>query len=326
MTAKIMRSISLLVMLSTNVFAAAEIPFLQGEYDPGKWPEAHLKLSQAGTLKDVFDSGLRPYRFPGLEESTLEVKHVRLTIELASGKILPPINAEWINMAMFDDGELAHMEGATPQLSLDQARIEMLKWLPYGTRPAVDLDNFLRAVKADPLDFDDPFRGLPDGCAVGWEEPGYRSSHGGPGCDFWFRKTFSVTEPLKLYFKLSWGLNRKSKDAKSYSIPIPPPPGYEHVSMKAPEKFGPDSGADINRSKGISIGESPEARRAYEDAKKEAATKRPEKRQSVTSSKSSDIITEKSAPFPWWLIASSVAIFVVAIAAWLKWRKSKSTP
>lgn len=142
MTTKIIRSISLLVMLSINVSSTEELPFLQGEYDPAKWPEAHLKLSQAGTLKDVFESGLRPYRFPGLEDSTPEVKHVRLTIELASGKILPPINAEWINMAMFDDGELAHMEGATPQLSLDKVRIEMLKWLPYGIRPAIDLDNY----------------------------------------------------------------------------------------------------------------------------------------------------------------------------------------
>lgn len=187
------------------------------------------------------------------------------------------------------------------------------------------MDVFLKAVKDDHLDFDDPYRGRSDGFGIGWKEPGWSKQGGGAHCGVGFRKTFSQKEPLRLYFSFSWESNRPLKDAKSYSIPIPPPPGYEHVSMKAPEKFGPDSGADINRSKGISIGESPEARRAYEEAKKEAATKRPEKRQSVTSSKSSDIITEKSAPFQWWLISSSVAIFVVAIAGWLKWRKSKST-
>ena len=317
MTAKIMRSISFLTILSINVFAVEKIPFLQGEYDSAKWPEAHLKLSQAGTLKDVFDSGLRPYRFPGLENSTLEVKHIRLVTHLASGKVLPEINVEWINIKMFDDGELAHMEGATPQLSLDQARIEMLKWLPYGTRPTVDLDNFLKAVKADPLDFDDPYRGLPDGCAVRWKEPGWQEQGGGPQCTIWFRKTFSGIEPLKLYFKLSWGSNRPSKMRAGYRIPIPPPSGYEHVSMKAPEKFGPDSGADINRSKGISIGESPEARRAYEEAKKETATERSEKRQPVTSSKSSDIITGKPAPFPWWLVATPIAVLILALTSFL---------
>lgn len=325
MIAKIMHSLCFLTMLSINVFATEEIPFLQGEYDPAKWPEAHLKLSQAGTLKDVFDSGLRPYRFPGLENSTLEVKHVRLVTHLASGKVLPEINAEWLNIKMFNDGELSQIEGATPQLSLLEAKAEMLKWLPYGTRPTVDLDKYLKAVEADPLDFDDPFRGLPDGSDVGWKEPGWMTRGGGPQCGFWFRKTFSKAQPLKLYFIFSWGLNRKSKDAKSYDIPIPPPPEYEHVSMKAPEKFGPDSGADINRSKGISIGESLEARRAYEEAKKGATAERPEKRQPVTSNKSTDIITKTPAPFPWWLVATSVIVLLLTLVAWLKLRKAKST-
>jgi hypothetical protein len=325
MIAKIMRSICFLTIFSINVFAAEEIPFLQGEYDPAKWPAANLRLSQAGTLKDIFDSGLRPYRFPGLENSTLEVKHIRLVTHLASGKVLPEINAEWLNIKMFNDGELSQFEGATPQLSLLEARAEMSKWLPYGARPTEDLDKYLKAVEADPLDFDDPFRGLPDGCDVGWKEPGWMTRGGGPQCGFWFRKTFSEAQPLKLYFIFSWGLNRKSKDAKSYDIPIPPPPGYEHVSMKAPEKFGPDSGADINRSKGISIGESPEARRAYEETKKEAATQRPEKRQPASADESSDIITKKPDTFPWWLTASFIGLLIIALVAWLKLRKPKSS-
>lgn len=325
MTAKIMRSISLLVMLSINVFAAEEIPFHQSEYDPSKWPEAHLKLSQAGTLKNLYDSNLRPYRFPGLEDSMLEVKHIRLVIHLASGKILPEIPTEWLNIKMFDDGELANIEGATPQMSLEKSRVEMLKWLNFGGRSQTDLDVFLKAVKDDHLDFDDPYRGRSDGFGIGWKEPGWGKRRGGAHFGVGFRKTFSQEEPLRLYFSLSWESNRPLKDAKSYSIPIPLPPGYEHVSMKAPEKFGPDSGADINRSKGISIGESPEAKRAYEKAKKEAHAERPEKRQPVTSSKSSDIITKKPAAFPWWLVPTSVVVLLLALASWLKLRKAKPT-
>jgi hypothetical protein len=326
MIAKIMRSICFLTIFSINVFAAEEIPFLHGEYDPEKWPAANLRLSQAGTLKDVFDSGLRPYRFPGLEDSMIEVKHVRLVIHLASGKILPEIPTEWLNIKMFDDGELANIEGATPQISLDKSRFEMLKWLKFEERSQTELDVFLKVVKDDHLDFDDPYRGRSDGFGIGWKEPGWSKQGGGAHCGVGFRKTFSQEEPLRLYFSFSWESNRPLKDAKSYTIPIPPPPGYEHVSMKAPEKFGPDSGADINRSKGISIGESPEARRAYKKAKEEAATERPEKRQPASSNKSSDILTKEAASFPWWFIASFVATFVVAIAAWSKWRKSKSTP
>ena len=320
-----MKSIILLVILSINVFAAEEIPFHQGVYVPAKWPEAHLKLSQAGTLKNLYDSSLRPYRFPGLEDSMLEVKHIRLVIHLASGKILPEIPTEWLNIKMFDDGELANIEGATPQMSLEKSRVEMLKWLNFGERSQTDLEVFLKAVKDDHLDFDDPYRGRSDGFGIGWKEPEWSKQGGGAHCGVGFRKTFSQEEPLRLYFSLSWESNRLLKDAKSYSIPIPPPPEYEHVSMEAPEKFGPDSGADINRSKGISIGESPEARRAYEEAKKGATAERPEKRQPVTSNKSTDTITKTPAPFPWWLVPTSVIVLLLTLLAWLKLRKAKST-
>ena len=52
--------------------ASEEIPYLPHEYDAAKWPQATLTLSRAGTLKDLFDAGLRPYRHPGLENSLLE--------------------------------------------------------------------------------------------------------------------------------------------------------------------------------------------------------------------------------------------------------------
>lgn len=55
----------------------------------------------------------------------------------------------------------------------------------------------------------------------------------------------------------------------------------------------------------------------------EKANERSEKRLSVTSSKSTDIITKESDRFPWWLIVSSVAIFVLALATWMQRRNSK---
>lgn len=58
----------------------------------------------------------------------------------------------------------------------------------------------------------------------------------------------------------------------------------------------------------------------------EKANERPKKRESATFRKSTDIIIKESTPFPWWLIASSFGIFVLALAAWLKRRKSKYTP
>ena len=322
---KLYAIISTLAFLLIQVKSAEEVPRLHNEYDPIKWPKAQLNLSQAATLRDVFDSGLRPYAHPGLENSLLEVKHLNLSVQLGSGKVLPPIQAEVVNITPFKDGEIATIEGFTSRLTIEQARKEMLKWLPYAEnqRTEVDLNKFLEAVEADFLDFDDPYRGVSHGCGIGWNEPEFSNLGGGPKCGVGFRKTTSESHPLRLYFGFDWGLNRPQKDSGTYRPdPIPPPPCYEHISMKAPNNFGPDSEVEIMRSKGISIGESPEARRAYEEAKKEAAIERPEKRQPVISSKSSDTITEKSAPFHWWLIVSSFVILTLALTAWLKARKS----
>jgi hypothetical protein len=123
---------TLLLAFASILHASDEVPYLAREYDPAKWPQATLKLSQAGTLKDVFDSGLRPYRHPGLENNLLEVKHLNLTILLGSGKRLPTFPMEWMNITPFTDGELSIIEAATPKLTLEQAREEMLKWLPFA--------------------------------------------------------------------------------------------------------------------------------------------------------------------------------------------------
>ena len=234
------------------------IPRLHEEYDPKKWPRAELKLKEAADLKDIFDSGLRPYRFPGLENSLLEAKHINVQIVLGSGRRLPGIPAEVTQITPFRDGKIGTIEGFTPKLSLDQARQEMIKWLPFAAnqRTEQDLEDYLAAVKADFLDFDDPYRGVAHGCGVGWREPGFETYNGGPQVGVGFRKTANPELPLRLHFWLSWNANRPIKDAGSYRPdPIQPPPGYENVDMTAPANFGPDSMVAILRSKGVDIGD-----------------------------------------------------------------------
>lgn len=317
--------VGLLGVFITTFIHGEEIPYLANEYDSSKWPQAVLKVSRAGTLKDFFKSGLRPYRHPGLEKTTLEVKHLNLVIHLDSGKKLPSIPAELINIKMFSDGNISTFDGFTPKLTISEARAEMMRWLPFSSngKTEVDLNAYLKKVEADYIDFDNPYRGVPSGCGIGWREPGWETKGGGPDCSVWFRKSMSEKHPLKLYFSFSWRLNRPSKEARSYRIPIPPPPGYEHVSMEAPENFGPDSMDDILRSQGEDIGESPENRRIYDEAKKEATTERAEKPRTESASNLTEDTTEKSSPFPWWMIASSVAILVLALTIWQQRRNSK---
>jgi len=161
-----------------------------------------------------------------------------------------------MDITPFSDGELSSIEGFTPKLDLKAAKAEMLAWLPYSGRNEQDLDSFLKAVETDYMEFDDPYRGRPDGYSVNWKEPGWKEKGGGPQCTVWFRKTASQANPLRLHFKVSWSLNRPSKDRKGYDIPIPPPSGYEQVSMQAPANFGPDSAVDILEARGVDVGRS----------------------------------------------------------------------
>lgn len=84
--------------------------------------------------------------------------------------------------------------------------------------------------------------------------------------------------------------------------------------------------ANGSGSLAVKIDDSPQPKIQDDPSKIDGSLERPENSRSLVKSKSSDLITEKSAPVPWWLIASSVAIFVLAPAAWLKLRKSKPLP
>lgn len=109
-------------------------------------------------------------------------------------------------------------------------------------------------------------------------------------------------------------------------------PGYlPHAKSARDAVLGlaPDDFACAKNGSGplaVKIGDSPQPKIHDDQSRKDTSLERPEKSRSPVDSKSSDAITEKPTPFPWWLIVSSVVIFALALVAWLKTRKSKSTP
>jgi hypothetical protein len=108
-------------------------------------------------------------------------------------------------------------------------------------------------------------------------------------------------------------------------------PGYlPHAESARDAVLGlaPDDFAYAKNGSGplaVKIGDSPQPKIQDDQSRKDTSLERPEKSRSPADGKSSDTITEKPAPFPWWLIMSSVGILVLALAGWLKSRKSKST-
>jgi hypothetical protein len=218
------------------------------QYNPQEWPRFTLSFSRQGTLKDVFDAGLRPYRFPSLEQSVLEAKHARITVVQQDGESLPEFDSALLEIDPLSNGLLYSIEMNTYKMSLDKARTLMLRWLYKGNRTAQQLENFLNAVKANYLDYDDPFRGMSDKFVTQWKD----SSE--VRYAIWFSNAFDPAQPLIFNLKIDWSRIRTPKESRSfYMQPIPPPPGYENVSMDAPKNFGPDSRVDILQAQGKPI-------------------------------------------------------------------------
>lgn len=75
----------------------------------------------------------------------------------------------------------------------------------------------------------------------------------------------------------------------------------------------------------VKIGDSPQPKIQDDQSRNDTSLERPDKSHSPTDSKSSDVTAKKIASCPWGIIASFIVLLVVALVAWLKARKAKST-
>lgn len=244
-------NIKIIVILLTygSIISGTSQVGFNPSYDPEDWPSHKVKFSQKGMLKDLFDSGIRPYRFPSLERSTLEFKHVKIIIEMKSGEKLPELQVMLGSITPLQNGLLSSLEVRSTKLTILEANASMLPFLAKGKRTREELTNYLRSAEANPREFDDPYHGDPSGFGIGWDDSD------GPAYSVFFKPTFDSNTPVSFVMHVSWGGKYLTpiEERSFYDIPIPPPPGYENVSMDAPRNFGPDSAVEIARSKGIPI-------------------------------------------------------------------------
>lgn len=203
--------------------------------DKSDWPRIEIRLSPEGTLKDLFDSGLRPFRHPSLESSILQAKHIKAIVVQPDGSKLPEYLAETIDISVNGDGTLGRMEFRKAPSTPEECRAEMMRWIHLGQRPKrteKELDEYLAAAKADPMNFSGLGKGFTHNFSISW-----RDEHQ-IGYNLWFLDCANAERP----FVVAMTIGFPSRPRTSYySSPIPPPPGYEHVDMTAPKDFGPDS-------------------------------------------------------------------------------------
>jgi hypothetical protein len=285
-------------------------------YEPSDWPHHTIKFPSEGTLKDIFDAGIRPYRFPSLERTALGFKHVNVSFEMKTGELLPKVPVEWADLDILKEGLISSIEMTSHNLSPQQAELAMIPYLKYGKRTTEQLRAFLSAARDDPRGYDDPYKGDSSGFAISWIDTD------GPAYDIFFKSTFDNLKPVSIALKISFFPIRTPLQQRSfYDVPIPPPLGYEHVSMEAPRNFGPDSAVEIARSKGLPItgDRTPEE---YEKQWREANDKTRDPRPKTTPVEP----TPKSPETPgtWtWLVG---IIGLITAAIFIRRWKSKSTP
>ena len=203
--------------------------------DKSDWPRIEIRLSPEATLKDLFDSGLRPFRFPSLETSSLSVKHIKAVVVQPNGFKLPEYEAETIDIDVYRDWRISQMEFRKAASTPEECRAEMMRWIHLSQRPKRtenELDEYLAAAKADPMNFSDLGKGFTHNFNISW-----RDEHQ-IGYNLWFLNCASAEKPFAVSMTIGFPSSLRSE---SYDIPIPPPPGYEHVDMTAPKDFGPDS-------------------------------------------------------------------------------------
>ena len=285
-------------------------------YEPSDWPHHTVRFPNEGTLKDIFDAGIRPYRFPSLERTALGFKHVNVSFEMSTGEFSPKFPVEWADLDILKGGLISSIEMTSPNLSPQQAELAMIPYLKYGKRTTEQLKAFLAAAANDPRGYDDPYKGDSSRFRIVWNDVS------GPNYVAFFKSTFDNSKPVSIALKISFFPIRTPLQQRSfYDVPIPPPPGYEDVSMDAPRNFGPDSAVEIARSKGIPI-TGDRTQEEYERQQREANGKPRDPKPEVSSVEPKP--KSPVSPEIWSWLVSIIGFIIAAVLVW-RW-KSKSTP
>jgi len=182
-------------------------------------PDDHvytISLSRDSTLKEVFDSGLRPLNVSGLERMTCSVANKHISIVLPND-IHFEILSRITNFNVNGNNELTRVEllGAK-SLTPDEGYEAMLRFSNLLRKPEAPLKGFIDRVRLNPVASDEGY----------WiASPSGEMPRLSVGLD----TTFDREKPMSLNVIIQW--NRSRADSPLRREQITPPPGYESFSM-----------------------------------------------------------------------------------------------
>lgn len=236
--------------LICSAHAQYQMRFPNSYYLPENWPRYDLQFSHPGTLKDIYDAGIRPFYRPHTENSSrVEFKHARVRVQQSNGEYLPEIQVDYGQIVILTKG-LSDMSLISQPLTLEDARSQILPWLPVLRKTEAQLDDYLAKVNADYSGFDDPdFGAAPDQFEMMWYD------NIGVGYSFSLPKGWNEQTPVRMQLHLSWHRLWKGRDQMPSLDPISIPKGYENEPIQVRTKgFGPDDMAEMRYAKGLPPG------------------------------------------------------------------------
>lgn len=239
-----------------------------------------LRLTGNGDFREIFDSGLRPKMLDGRSNQSCYVKNFPVALKIEN-HVYPEVEAERVSINVLKNHLMIEITIHTKQkMTIQEARKLAMAWgVDEDILRVANLENFA-------------WRLVP-------KNDKWRASAG-------FVSSYNEEKPLLFRIWINW--KRSFKELEMHQGLLPPPPGYEHISMEE-ESTDPWKALKPNATLENSI-----------------AHNRSEKPRPKTSDDLINANPKKSDPFPWWLIASSIGLLVIAIVAWLKLRNSKSSP
>lgn len=236
-----------------------------------------LRLTENGNFREIFDSGLRPTMLGGRSNKSCYAKNVEITLAIA-GHVFPEVIAKRIDIDVLGNhlmDEVVVFVG--DKMSVDEARDLAIKWgVDESDLGEINLENF--------------------GWALVPKNDKWRANAG-------FVSSYNEDKPLLFRIFISW--KRPIRELETNQGLLPPPPGYEHVSMEE-EITDAQKASDSNAPPSQSI-----------------ASSRPEKFRPTNSRELANASPERPARFPTWLVASSIILLAIAFVTWQKFRKSK---
>ena len=211
-------------------------------YDyPELWEKKELKLIEKQDLTSILDAGIRPYRFPSMENRHMSFKHLNVSIILPDGRKTPHFPIDIANMRICEPGYLQTLEFRSRRMTTEEGEAELMKWIHVTDKTEQDVIDYCKSLErhAELINYKKP-----PSFSFGFLFKGENYS---VGCSV--SPTGGYYETMRITLGVSWKPFKTRKEYNSFDGPIPQPEGYEHISFEAPKKFGPDSMDDVLKYK-----------------------------------------------------------------------------